>query len=218
MPRQVAVVSWHMGLAIGLFHVHTVCLLALLAFPSWVTWGKHKKPTVSFMPNLRSLTYTEVTISATQFIRSRSLASTHTQLEGISLYLLEGGFSKNSWKYFSTTSIMFHTIEPCPYLRPIKPEYVVNPWTLILRSSDSCAGLPDKTVAVILCVGFPGSSDSKESACNMGDPGSIPGSGRSPGEGNDYPLQYSYLKNLMDRGALWTIVHGIAKSQTWLND
>ena len=44
-------------------------------------------------------------------------------------------------------------------------------------------------------VGFPGGSDGKESACNAGDPGSIPGSGRSPGEGNGYPLQYSYLGN-----------------------
>ena len=50
-------------------------------------------------------------------------------------------------------------------------------------------------------VGFRGGSDSKESACNAGDPGSIPGSGRSPGEGNDNPLQYSCLKNPMDRGA-----------------
>ena len=109
---------------------------------------------------------------------------------------------------------MFHTIEPCPYLRAVESGYVVDPWTLILSSSDSCAGLPDKTVAVILCGGFPRSSDSKESACNMGDPGSIPGSGRSPREGNGYPLQYSCLENLMDRGALWTIVHGVAKSQT----
>ena len=43
--------------------------------------------------------------------------------------------------------------------------------------------------------GFPGGSDGKESACNAGDPGLIPRSGRSPGEGNDYPLQYSYLEN-----------------------
>ena len=49
--------------------------------------------------------------------------------------------------------------------------------------------------------GFPGGSDDKESACNAGDPGSIPGSGRS-GEGNGYPLQYSYLENPMDRGNL----------------
>ena len=47
---------------------------------------------------------------------------------------------------------------------------------------------------------FPGGSDGKESACNVGDPGLIPGSARSPGEGNGYPLQYSHLKNSMDRG------------------
>ena len=49
--------------------------------------------------------------------------------------------------------------------------------------------------------GFPGGSDGKESVCNAGDPGSIPGLGRSPGEGNGYPLQYSCLSNSMDRGA-----------------
>ena len=49
--------------------------------------------------------------------------------------------------------------------------------------------------------GFPGGSDGKESACNAGDPGLIPGSGRSPGEGNDSPLQYSCLEKFMDRGA-----------------
>ena len=49
--------------------------------------------------------------------------------------------------------------------------------------------------------GFPGSSDGKESAYNAGDPGSMLGSGRSPGEGNDYPLHYSCLENPMDRGA-----------------
>ena len=59
-------------------------------------------------------------------------------------------------------------------------------------------------------MGFPGESDSKESACNMGDPGLIPGLGRSP-EGNGNPLQSSCLGNLMDRGAWQTIVHGIAK-------
>ena len=50
-------------------------------------------------------------------------------------------------------------------------------------------------------LGFLGSSDGKASACNAGDPGSIPGLGRSPGEGNGNPLQYSYLENPMDRGA-----------------
>ena len=59
--------------------------------------------------------------------------------------------------------------------------------------------------------GFPGGSDCKESACNAGDPGSIPGSGRSPGEGNDSPLQYSCLENPMDSGAWWATVHGGGK-------
>ena len=54
----------------------------------------------------------------------------------------------------------------------------------------------------IFILGFPGSSDGKVSACNAGDPGSIPGSGRSPGEGKGNPLQYSCLENSMDRGAL----------------
>ena len=106
----------------------------------------------------------------------------------------------------------------------------------------------------LTCDGFPGSSAGKESACSAGDPGSIPGSGsstgegisyplqcswaslvtqmvkksacnvgelgliprleRSPGEENSYPLQYSGLENPIDRGVWWTIVHGVAKSQT----
>ena len=63
-------------------------------------------------------------------------------------------------------------------------------------------------------LGFPGASDSKESACNTGDLGLIPGSRRSPGEGNGKPLQNSYLENSMDRGAWRATVHGITKSQT----
>ena len=63
---------------------------------------------------------------------------------------------------------------------------------------------------------FPGGSDSKESTCNTGDLGSTPGLGRSPGEGNDNPLQQSYLENPMDRGAWWATVHGITKGQTRL--
>ena len=66
-------------------------------------------------------------------------------------------------------------------------------------------------------LGFPGGSDDKESACHEGDPGdasSIPGSGRSPGEGNGNPLQYSCLDNSMDRGAWQAIVHGVTKMVT----
>ena len=60
-------------------------------------------------------------------------------------------------------------------------------------------------------------SDGKESTCNTGDPGSIPGSGKSPGEGLGNPLQDSCLENPMDRGAWWTAVHGVAKSRTQLS-
>ena len=62
-------------------------------------------------------------------------------------------------------------------------------------------------------MGFPCSSVSKESACGSGDPGSIPGLGRSPGEGIGSPLQCPCLENLMNRGAWWAAVHGVAKSQ-----
>ena len=62
--------------------------------------------------------------------------------------------------------------------------------------------------------GIPGSSDSKESACNVEELGLILGSERSPGEGNGYPFQYSCLENSIDRSDWWTTVRGIAKSQT----
>ena len=60
-------------------------------------------------------------------------------------------------------------------------------------------------------------SDGKESAYNAGDPGSIPGSGRSHGKGHGNPCQYSCLENSMDKGAWKATVHGIAKSQTRLS-
>ena len=60
---------------------------------------------------------------------------------------------------------------------------------------------------------FPSGSDSKESARNAGDPASIPGLGRPPGEENGYPLQYSCLEKYMDRGGWQATVHGVAKSQ-----
>ena len=63
-------------------------------------------------------------------------------------------------------------------------------------------------------IGFPGGSDGKASAYNVGDLGSIPGSGRSSGEGNGNPLQYSCLENPMDRGAWRAAVHEVKKSQT----
>ena len=69
-------------------------------------------------------------------------------------------------------------------------------------------------MSVIRYSGFPSGSNGKESAYNAGDLGSTPGSGRSPGEGNGNPLQYSCLENPTDRGAWWATVHGVAKRQT----
>ena len=62
--------------------------------------------------------------------------------------------------------------------------------------------------------GFPGGSDGKESACNAGDLGLISGLGRSPGEGNGKPLQYSCLEKPRDGGAWWAAVYGVAQSDT----
>ena len=67
-------------------------------------------------------------------------------------------------------------------------------------------------------MGFPGGLDGKEFACNAGDLGSVPGLGRSPGEGNGNPSQYSCLENPMGRGDGQALVHGVAKSQTRLSD
>ena len=72
----------------------------------------------------------------------------------------------------------------------------------------------DKYHILTYILGFPGGSEGKASACNVGDPGSIPGSGRSPVKWNCNPLQYSCLENSMNRGAWQPTVLAIAKSQT----
>ena len=63
-------------------------------------------------------------------------------------------------------------------------------------------------------LGFPCCSDCKESVCHVGNLGWISESGRTPGEGNDYPFQYSCMENPMERGVWWSTVHGLAKSWT----
>ena len=70
----------------------------------------------------------------------------------------------------------------------------------------------------LFLLNVPGSSVGKEFACNMGDPGSIPGLGRSPRKGKGYPLQYSSLENSMGRGAWQATVHEVGKSRTGLID
>ena len=77
--------------------------------------------------------------------------------------------------------------------------------------STGCSGCPSSGCKQILAVSL-WASDGEESACSVGDVGSIPRSGRSPGEGNGNPLQYSWLENSTDRGAWWATVHGVSRS------
>ena len=83
-----------------------------------------------------------------------------------------------------------------------------------LKNNCSIAAIENQGVLLIQSMGFLGGSDSKESACGVGDQGSIPWSGRSPGEGNGNPLQYPCLGNPMGGGAWKVTVHGVAKGQT----
>ena len=73
-------------------------------------------------------------------------------------------------------------------------------------------------VTTVIVQDFPDSSVGKESTCNAGDLGFIPGLGRSPGEGNGNPVYYSCLENPMDGEAWWATVQGVAKSWTQLSD
>ena len=67
-------------------------------------------------------------------------------------------------------------------------------------------------------MGFPDGSDGKEFVCSVGNLGSVPGTGRSPGDGDSNPLQYPCLENFMDGGAWWAAVHGGVKNWALLSD
>jgi len=106
---------------------------------------------------------------------------------------------------------------------------ILHPYPNLLKSSEHkhvshlyfSTSVPTSTsasfVKSILKI-FPGGSEVKASASNVGDPGLIPRLGRSPGEGNGNPLQYSCLENPMDGEAWWATVHGVAMSRTRLSD
>ena len=101
-------------------------------------------------------------------------------------------------------------------------ELLIHP-TMWVGLKNSVLSSRNQTQEYILCnclykKSFPGGSDGKESACNAEDLGLIPGLGRSPGEGNGNPLQYSCLENSMDRGDCRSIVHGVPENQTQLRD
>ena len=122
---------------------------------------------------------------------------------------------------------------------PYSSEFILSPdswssgkWTHLFVSSRPSSGFspsmhrqswsPPLSLSGMLAffphLSFLPSSVGKESACSAGDPGSIPGLRRSPGEGNGNPLQYPSLENLMGRGPWRAGVHGVSKTQTWLSD
>ena len=130
------------------------------------------------------------------------------------LFKLDTGLLIDSWQLFSFSTL-------------------TNPSQPSAASDVYPSGLPLPIMRLFFCFvdflfwlclltldyqGFHCSSVGKESACSAGDPGLIPGLGKSPGEGKGNPLQYPCLENLTDRGAWWAAVHGVAKSQAQLSD
>ena len=88
-----------------------------------------------------------------------------------------------------------------------------------MAEEDGCPAAAERECALPLPFGgFPGGSEGEVSACSVGDLGSIPGLGTSPGEGDGNPLQYSCLGNPMDGGAWWATVRGVTKGQTQLSN
>ena len=102
------------------------------------------------------------------------------------------------WLFLQRWTFSYHTIQQWHSW-----VFTQRSWKFIVNNED---------------LGLPGGSDNKESPCSAGDPGSMPGSGRSSGEGHGNPLQYSCLENAMGRGAWWAIICGAPKSQTWLSN
>ena len=111
----------------------------------------------------------------------------------------------------------------CFYRKESWPLYLVKHFStpnihkLIYKLSQRLLRQKHKIVYLQIYYGLPGGSAVKDLPDNAGDAGLIPGSGRSPGEGNGNPPQYSCLGNPMDRGDWWGILYGVAKSQTRLS-
>ena len=105
---------------------------------------------------------------------------------------------------------LFHLIVICIFVKS-------NLFTYMWAYLQTFCSVPLTYLPILIpMLGFPGSSVGKESSCNTGDPGSIPGLGRSPGGGHGNPLQYSCLENPTNRGAWWATVHSLTKSGTQL--
>ena len=123
---------------------------------------------------------------------------------------------ENPW---TTESVEFSRPEywSLSLLQGICPKPGIEPKSLALQA-DSLPVEPQGTLCIFRKLDFPSGSDGKASACNVGDPGLNPRSGRSPRGGSGNLLQYSCLENPMDKGARWATVLGVTKSWTRLSD
>ena len=129
------------------------------------------------------------------------------------LGLMRGSKGKKGWELWAP-----HTQEtPATTLGFLSHSILSKPNIRI--NTGNTRNLPSVsfTSFALLTTSFSRGLDGKEYACNAGGPGSIPGLGRSPGEGHGYPFQNSCLENSMDRGAWWATVQRIAMNQTWLS-
>ena len=113
-----------------------------------------------------------------------------------------------------TSSSCLSTVESKPFYRPEKKNqgvtHVLTAYVSLENALITLSGGTSSTISSFEPE-LPGGSEDKASACNAGEPGSIPGLGRFPGGGNGNPLQYSCLENPMDRGAWWATVHGVRR-------
>ena len=134
--------------------------------------------------------------------KKHGLEKTHSQTVACQAPLLMEFFRQ---KYWSWQLLPSPGDLPCPGLEPRLPHYKQIAYCLCHQGSPYTREV------------FPPGSDRKESVCDAGDLGLIPGSGRSSGEGNGNLFQYSFLENSMDREAWWATVHRVTKSRTWLS-
>ena len=123
-----------------------------------------------------------------------------------------------TWLFVAVQSLRRVWLSAAPWIAAcqISPSFTIS-WSLF-RLMSIVSMMPSTISSSVTPFSSRDDSDGKESACNVGDPGSILGWWRSPGEGNGSPLQYSCLENLMDKGTWQATVHGVAESQTQLSD
>ena len=135
-----------------------------------------------------------------------------------SVSFLPNFYMSYTWLFVAVQSLRRVWLFAAPWIAAcqISPSFTIS-WSLF-RLMSIVSMMPSTISSSVTPFSSRDDSDGKESACNVGDPGSILGWWRSPGEGNGSPLQYSCLENLMDKGTWQATVHGVAESQTQLSD